>query len=321
MKLLITGGSGFIGTNLIENMVAGGHSNILNLDLMPPLDSGQEKFWRSADILDRETLEKEVRAFSPSHVIHLAARTDCVEDTTVEEGYQTNTAGTQNLLDVLKCLDSVSRLIITSTQFVCGPGYESGDMWDYAPHTVYGRSKCISEELTRSANLDFTWLIIRPVNIWGPWHLRYRNEFWRVLASGLYLHPSGPPVVRTYGYVGNVVWQIGRLFEVDARLVAGKAFYVGDSPGDIYGWVNEFSLALMGKNVKKVPRVVLYSLGLFGDMLALAGVKFPITRSRYRSMTSDYATETRETEELLGRAPWTVSAGVVQTSKWLDSYR
>src|SRR5205814_4739841 len=121
------------------------------------------------------------------------------------------------------------------------------------PATVYGQSKVITEKLTREANLPVCWTIIRPTNIWGPWHMRYRREFWRVVERGLYVHPGRKPVIRCYGYVKNVVYQIERIFEAPREMVHGKTLYLGDPPINLFDWVDGFSRALTGRPVRVVP--------------------------------------------------------------------
>src|ERR1700730_4854450 len=227
MKVLITGGSGFIGTNVIEALSRAGNS-ILNYSLHPPLNSEQMQYWRAGDILDSATTATVFREFQPHRVLHLAARNDCNEDTTVENGYKVNTEGTQSVLDAIRATPSVERTIITSSQFVCAPGRLPKSDTDYFPETVYGQSKVITEKLTREANLPCCWTIIRPTNVWGPWHLRYRREFWRVVQRGMYLHPGREPVVRCYAYVKNVITQIHKIFEAPRDVVRGQTIYLGD---------------------------------------------------------------------------------------------
>ena len=150
MKILITGGSGFIGTNLVDAF-AQDTVSIFNYSNQPPLDSAQARFWRQGDILDAPALRTAFEGFQPDCVIHLAARADCDESTTVETGYPVNTTGTKNVLDAIRITPSVKRAIITSTQFVCGPGRLPQNDEDYFPETVYGHSKVITERLTRDA--------------------------------------------------------------------------------------------------------------------------------------------------------------------------
>jgi len=318
-SILVTGGSGFIGTNLVA-MLAEHGSAITNIDIQPPLEPAQANFWVECDVMDADRLRAVVQEARPRFAVHLAARTDCVEDTTVEAGYAVNTAGTRNVLMALRDCPTVERVIVTSSQYVCGPGYQPAHVRDYGPHTVYGASKAQSEEITRSLDLPFAWTIVRPVNIWGPYHERYRREAWRVIERGLYMHPGRTPVTRTYGYVGNVVWQLAALLQLPDELVRGEVFYVGDRPGDIYFWVDAFSRELTGRPARVVPRFLVRGIALVGDLMRLIGVKPPLDSSRYRSMTSDYLTPMDRTFDLLGPPPYSLEEGVAATVAWLSRY-
>jgi nucleoside-diphosphate-sugar epimerase len=320
MRLLLTGASGFIGTNLIS-FYEGTSETILNLDISPPLNKAQRSYWKLGNILDPFSLAQIFEEFAPTHVIHLAARTDCVENVDVYKEYDLNITGTQNVLNAIKACSSVERAIITSSQYVCGPEHFPKTDTDYGPHTVYGQSKVITEQLTREANLDCIWTLTRPENIWGPWHMRYRSEVWRVIKKGLYLHPGGAPVERCYGYVGNIIWQMDEIFKAPVDVVHQSVFYVGDQAMNIYEWVNEFSLQLTGKQARKVPRIVLRTIGRIGDVItAVTGKKFSLTSSRYESMTQDYFTPVEKTFEVFGEPPFSLKAGVEKTVQWLDEY-
>jgi len=320
MRILITGGSGFIGTNAIEAFSNQGHT-ILNYSLHPPLEISQIQYWRHGDILDREGTVSTFRDFRPQSVLHLAARAECDENTTVETGYRVNIEGTRNVLEAVGSTPVVERLIITSSQFVCAPGRLPTNDTDYFPETVYGQSKVITEQLTREASLPLSWTIIRPTNIWGPWHMRYRREFWRVVQRGVYVHPGRQPVIRCYGYVKNVVHQIQKILQADANVVGGQTFYLGDRPIDLYDWTNCFSRALTGHNVRVVPRGLLRGLAFFGDIpTCLSGKPFVINSSRFRSMTTDYPTPMERTFQLFGENPHSLEDGVRETVAWLRSY-
>jgi nucleoside-diphosphate-sugar epimerase len=320
MRILITGGSGFIGTSAVEIFCK--HADaILNYSIHAPLDVQQMPYWQNGDIFDLERMLDVFRGFQPSHVLHLAARADCDENATVEKDYRVNTEGTQNVLEAVRATPSVERVIITSTQFVCGPGRLPANDQDYFPATVYGQSKVITEKLTRTADLSCCWTIIRPTNIWGPWHLRYRREFWRVVERGLYIHPGRQPVIRCYGYVKNVVDQIRRIFEAGIALVRGETFYAGDRPIDLIEWTNGFSQALTGHGVRVVPRPLMRALAALGDIpTRLTGKPFMINSSRFRSMTTDYTTPMERTFQFLGENPYSMESGIKETVDWLHSY-
>ena len=321
MRLLITGGSGFIGTNAVDAFVEQGCA-VLNYSTQRPLKPAHDKFWLKGDILNVAALQAAFKDFQPDWVLHLAARADCDEDTTLQEGYRVNIEGTHNVLEAIRATPSVQRVIITSSQFVCAPGRLAKNDTDYFPETVYGESKVITEKLTREANLSACWTIIRPTNIWGPWHMRYRREFWRVVERGLYVHPGHQPVIRCYGYVRNVVYQIQKIFDADVNLVRGQTFYLGDRSINLFDWVNGFSKALTGREVRVVPRSLMGALALLGDIPTyLTGKPFLINTSRLRSMITDYETPMQPTFELFGENPYTLEAGIKETVEWLRSCR
>ena len=321
MKVLVTGGSGFIGTHVVERLLDG-NQEVLNLSLDAPRLAEHRKFWQKVDILDAESLVESMTRFAPDRVMHLAARTEMDEKTTAETGFRANTQGARNFLAAVHATPSVRRMLMCSSQFVCGPGRLPAHDEDYFPATVYGQSKVITEQETRGADLSCEWVIVRPTNIWGPWHPRYPQEFWRIARKGLYVHPGGKPVVRCYGYVGNVADQMVALLEQPSETINRKTFYVGDPADDIYHWADKFCRALHGQPARKVPRYFLRAAGLAGDVItSLTGKPFYITSSRYHSMVTDYVTPMEKTHTLLGLSKISLEEGVRETVAWLQNQR
>jgi GlcNAc-P-P-Und epimerase len=317
MKILVTGGSGFIGTNLTETLHRSG-IQFINVDIAAPKNPSLKSQWRKCDIMNYPALQENMQAFQPTAVVHLAAETDTDPFKTLDD-YKVNTEGSQNVLNAIRSCPSVERVIFTSTQFVNQRDMPPRDDEDYHPHTVYGESKIMAEQALRNADLKCAWTIIRPTNIWGPWHLRYPYEFWKVLAENKYVHPGKKKVIRSYGYVGNVVHQIMRILQLSPEKVDKKVFYVGDRAIDLYEWVNLFSLKQTGKKVRIMPRFVVWSLALLGDILRTFKIKFPITMSRYRSMTTDNPAYMEKTFEELGESPYTLEQGVDETVHWMKA--
>ena len=317
MRILVTGGSGFIGTNFMAFQAAQGVA-LLNLDWNPPLDPDHRAWWKEIDLMDQPSVQAAFDAFKPTHVVHLAARTDTDEPVDVD-AYRQNHEGTRILLEVVKRCACVERIVVTSTQFVCEAGYQPKNDLDFKPFTVYGESKRRTEMITREAALTCCWTIIRPTTIWGPWSLRYRDVMFKVMRKGLYFHPGKGRVVRSYGYVGNVVWQIDRMLHAPRPVVDGRVFYVGDRPFDLKEWVEVVSRVLVGKPVRYIPTFLIQLLAWVGDAFKLVGIPFPITSGRFRSMTSDYITPMDKTINALGEAPFSIEAGVKDTVKWYDN--
>jgi GlcNAc-P-P-Und epimerase len=314
MRLLVTGGSGFIGTSLVERVLGDAHE-VLNVDIRAPKLSAHARCWTELNILDASQLSQVFREYAPAVVLHLAARTDT--DGTTLADYESNTLGTENVLAAIRDTPSVQRTIITSTQYVNQYNGEPKHDLDFAPHTVYGESKVITEQLTREAGLRGTWTITRPTNIWGPWHPRYPSEFWRVLGRGLYLHPGGTQVVRAYGYVKNVVHQMLAIVASPVDRVHERVLYLGDEPLDLFDWVNGFSLAQTGKPVRVIPSSLLHGAALVGDVLKRLGIKFPLTSSRFKNMTTSNSISMARTFEITGPSPYTLHAAIGETVDWL----
>ena len=73
-KVLITGGSGFIGTNLLLFLIE--KYEILNIDIRESNLTELQKYTSLVDITNYEKLRNVVISFSPDYIIHLAARID-----------------------------------------------------------------------------------------------------------------------------------------------------------------------------------------------------------------------------------------------------
>jgi len=315
-RILVTGGSGFIGTNLIDALLEK-DVRFVNLDIKPPSQKAHEIYWKKCDILNLDLTASIFDEFQPTHVVHLAARTDTISNNL--DDYEVNVTGTANVLQCIKSQPGIQRIIITSSQFVCAPpGIPKSDE-EYDPIGAYGISKVISEKLTRSASLECVWTIIRPTNIWGQWHPRYPNEFWRILKKRLYFHPGGRPPIRSYGYVKNVVYQIIKILESPSSVVDKKVYYLGDSPIPLLDWVNGFSVAITGKPARIIPRHLFKLLAVMGTALGIFGIRFPIHLSRYRSMTEDYFSPMEMTFVNFGQPPYSLEDGIKETVDWLNS--
>lgn len=319
LKVIVTGGSGFIGEHLIETLLRDGYE-VSNLDIRKPRSPGIAKCsWRDCSLLDREALQGLFRDIQPAHVIHLAAVASM--DARSLDEFAVNTVGTANLLDAIKTVSSVERLIVTSTQHVRRPG--SGTPvsdTEFFPYLYYGESKVITEQITRAANLNCAWTIIRPTAVWGPGHPLLAEGLWKLMTRGRYFHPAGDPVVRSYGYVKNVAWQIVRMLEVPKAAVDRKVFYVADGNGRQIDWVNAVSIELTGREVRTLPLWCIRALAALGDCARSVGVRFPIYGSRLKNLITDNPVPVEPTLELLGQPPYSLVEGAKETATWLRNY-
>ena len=315
-RVLLTGASGFIGTNLTELLLGCG-ALVANADVRAPLSPTHAPWWRRCDVGSEAALRDVMSDVDPHLVVHLAARTDTTSDNI--DDYAINHVGAANVVQALSSAPSVERFILVSSQFVLGPDVPFTDETDYAPHTAYGHSKVEAERWLRRHPPSSIWTIVRPTNVWGPWHLRYQREFWRVLRRGLYVHPSTPDPVRSYGYVGSVCLQTLAVLCAGEAQVHGRALYLGDPPVRLSSWVDAFSVALRGRPARRVPGAAMKALARLGDIAGWAGLPAPLDSGRLRSMTQDYPTPMARTAEALKGLPVvSMGQGVAETVEWLE---
>ncbi|MBN9017046.1 MAG: NAD(P)-dependent oxidoreductase [Rhizobiales bacterium] len=314
-KILITGGSGFIGSEVVAIALARG-DEVLNLDINPPRDAAQAPFWRQIDVRDRDAVMGAITAFAPDRLLHLASDIDITIQNLAE--FRTTIGGTANVLAAAAQLPQLKRFVHVSTQFVVKPGVEPRDERFLDPYTVYGEAKAETEKLVWNANLSMPWFILRPVIIWGPHHPTFAREIFRHMRSGRYLHPvDRTPISRAFGYVTNVADQMMAFATMDAAQAKRHVYYVGDESIDYDMWADAFSVGLTGKRARRIPVWLLKLLGKAGDLAKAAGVRSPIDSGRAFRMSTSSRVDLAPTIALTGTPPVAFDEGVKRTLAWL----
>ncbi|MEI6291834.1 MAG: NAD(P)-dependent oxidoreductase [Chloroflexota bacterium] len=315
MKILCTGGSGFIGSHLIDRLSTQ-TDELINIDIVKPKNHLHLRFWRDCNILDLPRLQEIFGEVKPTHVIHLAAR--ATTDGKSIDDFRDNTIGTSNVISAIQSCRSVERVIVTSSQHVRKPGSGNpkNDV-DFFPHGFYGESKVITEMVTREANLECVWTIIRPTTVWGPNHPFLEKGLWRLMQRGLYVHPKNDHVLRSYGYVKNIAWLVVQLLKAPPIEINKKVFYLGDDPINQTDWIDAFSMALSGKNTYKVHPKIIFAIAIFGDLLEKIGLHIPMNSNRYFNLTTTNPVEIDRVIHQLGNSPFSFSEGIIETVNWL----
>ena len=80
---------------------------------------------------------------------------------------------------------------------------------------------------------------MRPTSVYGPMHEGLSNGLFKQIMRGRYIHPRGQ-VLRSFGYVENVNWQIIKLLSQND--LKQEVFYVGDELIDQGEWDGNFTL-------------------------------------------------------------------------------
>lgn len=317
-RILVTGGSGFIGTNLVEQFKRSGRP-VMNVDIRPPRNPDHADVFTKADILDLPSLQDAFARFAPTEVVHMAARTDLGEEHDIS-GYEVNTTGTENVVAAVAKTPGIRRCIFTSTKLVCQGHYARSDQ-EYDPGTLYGRSKVISEQIVRGdTSMQADWCIVRPGSIWGPWFdVPYRN-FFLAVSRGRYFHPGSADPPKSFGYVGNLVRQVVCLLEAPREQIHRRMFYLSDYETiTIRQWADLIARKLALKPIRTIPGPVVRLVALLGDLLKAVGVgRVPLTSFRLANMRADTSgTPLEALAEITGPLPYSLDASVQETLAWL----
>lgn len=318
-RVLITGGSGFIGTNLVEHFSAQG-AQVLSLDSGAPRNAKHLKYWRQLNLLDGPGLSLTVNEFDPHFVLHMGARTD-LNGKTVSD-YSANTVGTANLIDALVPLKSLQRVIFTSSRLVCRIGYQPTSDDDYCPSTPYGESKVEGERLVRERGrgIPCPWMIVRPTSIWGPWFDIPYKTFFLTIAKGRYFHPGGGAIYKSFGFVGNTIYQLQHLLDADGGHVHGKTVYLADYPPiEVSEMANEIQRATGAPSIRLIDLKWLKLAARCGDIMKHLGWNNPpLTSFRLANLRTEMIYDVRPLQAIVGPLPFSMQQGINATVKWLQ---
>lgn len=316
MKVLLTGGSGFIGTNLVELLLCRG-DEVLNLDLSEPRNPEHVRHWRQADLRDVDRISSIVTDFHPEVLFHLGARTDLLGNGLSD--YRANTDGVRNIISAMQSAGSIKRVFFASSRLVCQIGYQPKSDEDYCPQNAYGQSKVETEKIVRAAGLEIPWCIFRPTSIWGPWFDIPYKDFFLHVAKGRYFHPQGTPLRKSFGFVGNSVHQLLTLSQASPEVFHGRTFYLCDYPPiEVSEWADEIADEIGVKRPRRVPIGVLGAAAKAGDLLKSCGMKNPpLTSFRLNNLTTQMPHDTEFLERSVGDLPFSRKEGVRLTVEWL----
>jgi nucleoside-diphosphate-sugar epimerase len=320
-RILVTGGSGFIGTNFVEHCIRQG-AVVQNVDLVEPVIAAHRPHWKKISILNEAALTAAFVAFKPNYVVHLSARTDL--DGKDLEAYAANILGTE-LVARAAVAAGCRRVVFTSTKLVNRNGYCPKDDIDYCPDTLYGESKVIGEQRLRDFAFGATdWAIVRPTSIWGPWselpHIPY-GRFFRMIETGRYFHIRGMDAKKSFGYVGNAIAQIEAVMTSSTPL-NGEVFYLVDYKETyIHQWAEVIREAFGAPAIRTLPRSLAVLGARVGDLVKkLTGREMPINSRRLRNMSLDTsAVPMASIQRLCPELPYDLEKGVRETVDWFRS--
>ena len=272
----MTGGTGFIGSHLVEALLKKGiqvrcllrkTSDLKWLEGLPI-----EVNW--GDCNDKNSLREAVEGVE--QVFHLAGVTKAVHKKTY---FEVNAFGTENLIHA--CLENnprIQKFIYLSSQAAAGPsrnGNKKKESDQCKPVSPYGQSKQMGEELAMAHAQELPLLILRPSAVYGP---RERDiyTFFKLLSKRI--KPCLPSKDQHISlcYVEDIIQAI--LLAAQVKGSSGEIFFLSDGQDYRLEEIGDIFAQAMGVNAFciRVPEWMIIGMASFSEYLSKLSGKPPL---------------------------------------------
>ena len=314
-KIAIIGGSGFVGTRLIELLRQEGSLTLKNIDKQP--SRFYPEITEIGNVLDKEALVEGLKG-TDAVVLLAAEHRDDVSPTSLY--YDVNVLGMRNVLSAMET-NGIKRIVFTSSVAVYGlnkPNPAEDHPSD--PFNHYGKSKWQAEEALQewyASHPSWNINILRPTVIFGERNRGNVYNLLRQISGGKFLMVGKGTNKKSMAYVGNIVAFIRYL--LDERKEGYNVFNYADKP-DFN--MNEL-VSHVGKVLDKhIPATHFpYWLGMLGGygFDALAFVmrrKLPISSVRVKKFCATTEFDASKAGSSGFKAPYSLGEGLERTLKF-----
>jgi len=324
LKILVTGGAGFIGSAVVRLAIARGHS-VVNLDALTyaaclenvaSVSKSPQYFFEQADIRDRNALDTIFAKHQPDAVMHLAAESHV--DRSIDgpaDFIETNVTGTFNMLEAARSYwqahgkPETFRFHHISTDEVFGslpsdPSVQFTEETPYDPRSPYSASKASSDHLVRAWHETYGLPVVLTncSNNYGPYH------FPEKLIPVIILNALVGKPLPIYGTGSNIRDWLYVEDHADALLLVLEKGAIGRSY-NIGGENERSNLELVQTLCKILDRLRPRSTGAYADLITFVQDR-PGHDARYAIDPS------RIRDELGWRPSVTVEEGLEKTVQW-----
>ena len=324
MKILVTGGAGFIGSAVVRLAIARGHS-IVNVDALTyaaclenvaSVSGSPQYFFEHADIRDRNALDTIFEKHRPDAVMHLAAESHVDRSIDGPAAFiETNVNGTFNMLEASRTYWQAHgkpenfRIHHISTDEVFGslpsdPAVQFTEETPYDPRSPYSASKASSDHLVRAWHETYGLPVVLTncSNNYGPYH------FPEKLIPVIILNALSGKPLPIYGNGSNIRDWLYVEDHADALLLVLEKGKIGRSY-NIGGENERTNLELVQTLCKILDRLKPRTTGAYEELITFVQDR-PGHDARYAIDPS------RIRDELGWRPSVTVEEGLEKTVQW-----
>ena len=318
-QVVVTGGSGFIGSHLVGRLLGKGYAVtclVRDLRQLRWLE-GMDVRLIQGDCTQPESLAAAVQ--DASIVFHCAGLTKANR---AGDYYSVNHHGTRNLLEACaRYSPGLQKFILVSSQAAAGPSLDGQPLDEGTlPHPVsdYGKSKLHAEYETLGFKDRFPVTILRPSCVYGP-RDRDMYELFRGASRGLAIEMTGGARFLNLCYVEDLTTALLRAAETKTE--SGSIYFVAENRG--YSWSEFRELLLVTGGVQartlKLPYGIAYLFGLASEIGSLISKKpAVVNRQKVREAVQRYwlCDLGRIEHDLRFRAEYPLKKGLEHTWKW-----
>ena len=322
MRVLVTGGSGFLGSHVAEQLTKAGHQVVALVR-----KSSNRKFLQTlanvelaeGAVEDKASVDAAMKGVDA--VVHSAG---LVKARGEAEFQAVNVQGTVNLLEAaIEFAPNLKRFVHISSVEACGPSYDGKPVRveQERPVTAYGRSKLAAEKEVVARKDRVPSVIIRPAAIYGPRDVELFEAF-KAVSRRL------SPVIGDGSMLGCFVYgpDCARacIAAIEANVPSGSIYCVDDGhPMTMMESMGEIMPKVMGKKPfmkKGLP------LGLLGAVSRgvetfgkITNKPVMLTREKVAMLSHHWICDSSSTQSDLGWKPEvTFEEGVRLTAKWYE---
>jgi nucleoside-diphosphate-sugar epimerase len=290
MKALVTGANGFIGSHLVDYLLARGYEvhclvrTTSNLKWIHDL----KVTFHYGDCTEKSSLYEAVRG--QDYIYHLAGK---IKASDWDNYYQANTVGTKNLIDVCAEINpDLKRFVFVSSISASGPsvrGVKKTESDPCNPISDYGRTKRLGEQAVMEHGEKPAWVIIRPANILGPREHDMISVF-KLLKKRI------KPLIGNGDIQTSICFVQDLVKGIEQAALSGKTihktYFITD--GSLYSWrqILDAVLQELGKRrlVIPIPHALIMILAGLSEIFArVRGSENLFTRQNILQLRHNYA--------------------------------